>query len=265
MSSRDDDDSRGRGSDDGLNHDVNDDHGRGRGSDDGIFHDINDDHGGRRSSDSSNDDRSRGDDSSSGNHKSFKFEIVNGQVTAVFELKDGELKSKSLTDNGRKSYTVDGNDVIRTEIKPFGSEITRYSDADGDGIYARVSEQWQVSSNTNGVTPKLTDIIHFSHTSDDDLIAVRSGDDSRGGGGADRFIVREAAHLRIEDFSSHDGDMLVFDTGFGLSSKDDLASHVTNTHHDGNNFIVNFGSDVSITLIGVQVDQIGWGDVDVLS
>ncbi len=233
--------------------------------DDGIFHDINDDNGGRRGTERSSDDHSRRDDSSSGNHKQFKFEIADGQVTAVFELKDGELKSKSLTDNGRKSYTVDGNDVIRTELKPFGTEITRYSDTDGDGTYARVSEQWQVSSNINGVTPKLTGIIHFSHTDNDDLIAVRSGDDSYGGKGADHFVMREAAHLRIEDFSSGDRDMLVFDTGLGLSSKDDLARHITNAQHDGNNFIVNFGSDISITLVGVQAGQIGWGDVDVLS
>ncbi len=265
MSSRDDDNSSGRGSDDGINHDINDDHGRGRGSDDGVNHDINDDHGGRRNDDRSSDDNSSGGINVSGNHKAFKFEIVNGQVTAVYEVKEGELKSKSLTDGGRKSYTVDGNDVIRTEIKPFGTEITRYSDDNGDGIYLRTSEQWQVSSNSNGVTPKFTDIIHFSHTSGDDRIAVRSGEDCRGGNGADDFVVREAAHLHIGDFSSREGDLLIFDTGLGLTSRDQLASYVTDTHHDGQNFIVNFGSDVSITLVGVQADQVSWNDVSVLS
>lgn len=265
MSSRDDDNGRGRGSDDGINHDINDDHGRGRGSDDGINHDVNDDHGGRRDDNSSSDDNSSGSVNGSGNHKAFKFEIANGQVVAVYELKDGELKPKSLTDNGRKSYTVDGNDVIRTEIKPFGTEITRYSDDNGDGIYIRTSEQWQVSSNSNGVVPKFTDIIHFSHSSGDDNIAVRSGEDCRGGNGADDFIVREAAHLRIDDFSSQQGDMLVFDTGLGLTSRDHLANYVTGAQYEGQNLIVNFGSDVSITLVGVQADQISWNDVSVLS
>ena len=68
-----------------------------RNNDDSIFHDINDDHGGRRNDDSG------GDDNSSGNHKSFKFEVLNNQVTAVYELKNGELDRKSLDDNGRKS------------------------------------------------------------------------------------------------------------------------------------------------------------------
>jgi len=104
-----------------------------------------DDHGGRRNDDFG------GDDNFSGNHKAFKFEIANNQVTAVYELKDGVLKPKSLDDHGTKSYTVDGNDVVRKEIKPFGTEITRYSDADGDGIFFRVSEQWQVSPNASGM------------------------------------------------------------------------------------------------------------------
>ena len=214
--------------------------------------------------DNENDDNGN-DDDSSGNHKVFKFEINNGQVTGVFELDDGVFEPKSLDDNGRKSYTVSGNDVIRTEIKPFGTEITRYSDADGDGLFVRVSEQWQVSTNPSGAVPRFTDTITFTPTSNDDNIAVRGGEHCRGGQGADDFIFREADHLRIEDFSSQDGDTLIFDTGLGLTSKEHLASFITDAHHDGQNFIVNFGPAVSITLVGVQPDQISWDDVSVLS
>ncbi len=221
----------------------------------------NADHGGHRHDDLSDD------DNSSGHHKIFKFTIENGQVTAVFELKDGVLEPKSLDDNGRKSYSVDGVDVIRTEIKPFGAEITRYSDADGDGLYLRISEQWQVSPNTsgNGIIPRVTDSISYSHTDGDDFIAVRGEEDCHGGNGADDFIFREAEHLRIQDFRSEDGDMLVFDTGLGLTSREHLASYITDSHQDGQNFIVNFGSDVSITLVGVQPDQISWDDISVFS
>lgn len=220
--------------------------------------------------DDGNDDNGGGDDSgsdddSSGNHKVFKFEINSGQVTAVFELDDGVFEPKSLDDNGRKSYTVSGNDVIRTEIKPFGTEITRYSDADGDGLFVRVSEQWQVSTNPSGIVPKFTESISFTPTSSDDNIAVRGGEHCRGGQGADDFIFREADHLRIEDYSSQDGDTLIFDTGLGLTSKEHLASFISEARHEGQNFIVNFGSAVSITLVGVQPDQISWDDVSVLS
>lgn len=65
-----DDDGRGRGMDDGPNHDVGDDHGSGgHGADDGPDHDLNDDHGGDRddsSSDDSSSDDSNDDNSGSG-------------------------------------------------------------------------------------------------------------------------------------------------------------------------------------------------------
>lgn len=56
-----------------------------------------------------------------------------------------------------------------------------------------------------------------------------------------------------------------FDTGFGLTSMDHLASFVTGSHHDGASFIVDFWSDASITREDVQPDQISWNDVSVLS
>lgn len=212
-----------------------------------------------------NDDDDHEDDQSGHDHKAFMFDIENGEVTAVFELDDGVWKPKSIDDDGSETYTVDGADVIRTEVKPFGTEITRYSDTDLDGVYFRASEQWQISPDASGIVPQLHETLRFSPTDDDDFIAVREGEDCFGGHGADDFVIREAAHLRINDFNSLEDDMLVFDTGLGLTSQAHLASFVTGIHHDGQNFIVDFGPDVSITLVGVQPDQISWDDVSVLS
>jgi hypothetical protein len=38
-------------------------------------------------------------------------------------------------------------------------------------------------------------------------------------------------------------------TGYGLT-RDEIASHITNIKIEADNFIVNFGDDVSITLVG---------------
>jgi hypothetical protein len=199
-------------------------------------------------------------------NKAFKFDIANGQVTAAYELDDGQWELESLDDDGGESYVVEANgDVVRTEIEPFGTEITRYADTDGDGIYFRVSEQWVISPGSGGVTPKFSGELRYSPTDDDDFIAVRAGEDCRGGRGADDFVIREAAHLRIADFKSLDDDVLVFDTGLGLTSREHLASFVSGIRQDDSNFIVDFGANVSITLIGVTPDQISWDDVSVLS
>ncbi|AEJ03025.1 hypothetical protein Nit79A3_3294 [Nitrosomonas sp. Is79A3] len=208
------------------------------------------------------------DDSSGHDHKAFKFTIVDGKVTEVFEQDDGSWKSKSIDDDGSETYTVEGSEVIRTEVKPFGTETTHYADMDADGVYLRVSEQWQISPDAppDGHHFKFEDDLSFSPSDGDDHIAVRGGEDCHGGNGADDFVIREAAHLRIADFNSlEDHDTLVFDTGLGLTSIAQLASFVTDAHHDGQDFIVHFGDDVSITLVGVQPDQISWDDVSVMS
>ncbi|WP_297744281.1 hypothetical protein [Nitrosomonas sp.] len=222
-----------------------------KGADDDLNHDINDD-------------RVTGidDSASGGNRKMFKFDIVNGQVVAVFEFEDGKLEQKSIDDDGTETYTLDGDAVIRTEIKLFGTEITRYEDSDGDGIFFRTSEVFQGSDDSPF---KFHETLRYSPTANDDFIAVRSGEHCQGGQGADDFVFREAGHLLIGDFHHGEGDRLVFDTGLGLTSNDHLASFITDARFQDDNFIVSFGDNVSITLIGIHDGQIGWDDVSVLS
>ncbi|SFE69788.1 hypothetical protein [Nitrosomonas sp. Nm166] len=201
----------------------------------------------------------------SGEHKTFQFTISDDQITEVFEIKDGVPEPKSVDDNS-ETYAVDGTEVVHTEIETLGIEVTRYADIDGDGSYHRISEQW--IPDTPGSGPfNIEDELKFSPTDDDDLIAVRGGEDCHGGSGADQFVFREAAHLRIGDFNSSEGDLLVFDTGLGLTSVDHLASFVTDIRRsdDDQDLIVDFGPDVSITFVGIQPDQISWDDVSVLS
>ncbi len=223
-------------------------------------------------SDNTDDDGDNDDDGidhtpESGEHKAFQFTIVDDQVTEVFEIKDGVSEPKPIDDDD-ETYTVESDGVVvRTEVEPFGTEITRFADIDGDTLYNRISEQFV--ANTTGSGPfVLEDDLSYSPTDDDDLIAVRGEEDCQGGNGADQFVFREAAHLRIGDFSSSTGDSLVFDTGLGLTSIEQLQGFVTGTHQDGENFVVDFGPDVSITFVGVQAEQpgqISWDDVSVLS
>lgn len=198
-------------------------------------------------------------------HKSFKFDIADGAVIAVYELDDGVWELKPIDDDGSETYTVEGDAVIRTETKPFGSEITRYEDIDGDGIYFRTAEEWVISPAGHSIAPKFSGMLHYLPTNNDDFIVVRGGEDSRGGLGADGFVVREAAHLRIEDFNTLEDDELIFDTGLGLTSQEQLINHITDFNYDGQDFIVHFGLHVSITLVGVQPDEISWGNVNILS
>ena len=202
-------------------------------------------------------------------NKAFKFTIDNGEVTEVFEIKDGVPEPKSIDDDGTETYAVSSDGVVtRTEVKPFGTEITRYADIDGDGNYNRISELWQSAPDAPGAGHfKFEDDLSYSSSDGDDNIAVRGGEDCHGGQGADDFVIREAVHLRIADFNSNEDGLIIFDTGLGLTSVDHLASFVTGIRRsdDDLDFIVDFGSVASITLVGVASDQISWDDVSVLS
>lgn len=181
------------------------------------------------SKDNLNDDRN--DDSSSGSNKLFVLTIEkNGEVTTFHKVENG-ITTQGSIDNS-DSFVING----------------------GDAFIIKDGQITHIKQTANG--PEVT---VFSDSDGDDFIVVS------GGQGADKFVFREAAHLRIEDFSSQEGDKLVFDTGLGLTSKEHLASFITDIHTEGENLIVDFGRDASITLIGVKPDQISFDHVDVLS
>ncbi len=212
-------------------------------------------------SDSSN---TGGDDNSGGGGKGYKFIITDGAITEVFEIKDGEEKPDPISDS--ETYAPgDNNTVVRTDLtEGVGSEITVYNDTDGDGIFHRFSEQW--APDTSGAGPfKIEDRLVYTGDDNSNKMAVRDGEDCHGGGGKDDFVLREAGNLRIADYSSSDDDLIVFDTGLGLKSNEEVQGYVTDLHYEGEDLVVVFGSAATVTLVGVPSDQISWDDVSVLS
>lgn len=204
-----------------------------------------------------------------GSHKAFQFTIAGSKVIEVFEIEGGVPEPEPIDNDGGETYTVSSDGVVtRIEVEPLGSEITRYADIDGDGYYNRISEQWQSAANApDSGRFKFIDNLSYFPSDEDDHIAVRGGEDCHGGQGSDDFVVREAAHLRITDFDSSEDGLIIFDTGLGLLSVDQLAGYVTGIRRsdDDQDFIVDFGSTASITLVGVPSDEISWDDVSVLS
>ena len=70
--------------------------------------------------------------------KGYKFDISNGVVTGVYEVKYGRVKADRIDQN--ETYTVDGTDVLKTE-RDFGDvEYSLFSDSDNNGIYQKTFE-----------------------------------------------------------------------------------------------------------------------------
>ena len=69
---------------------------------------------------------------------SYRFNLVNGQVSGLQEYDDGRWKNERIDRN--ESWSFDGTSLIQQEFKRYGTEVATFSDADGDGIFSKVSE-----------------------------------------------------------------------------------------------------------------------------
>lgn len=71
-----------------------------------------------------------------GSNKGYKFDVQDGVISAIYEIKNGRTKLKSIDQD--EQWTVDGEQIVKTEYEHGRQEITRYVDADGDGIYSKL-------------------------------------------------------------------------------------------------------------------------------
>ncbi len=99
-------------------------------------------------------------------NKSYRFTFdASNAVTAVYEIKNGRTKRESI--DADETWSFDGTLVTKTEIDDDETEITTYSDSDGDGTYTKVSEV----KTTTGVTA-TTERYKFDATSDGTVTAA---------------------------------------------------------------------------------------------
>ncbi len=81
---------------------------------------------------------------SNDSNKGYKFNIANGAVTAVYEVKNGRIKFEKMDRD--EVWSVDGGNVIKTEYEHGRTETTVYSDIDGDGIFAKMTKSYGTDS-----------------------------------------------------------------------------------------------------------------------
>jgi hypothetical protein len=68
----------------------------------------------------------------------YRFSLSGGAVTNLQEYDDGRWKNEKI--DGNETWSFDGTNLLQNEVKRFGIEVSTYSDADGDGIFTKVSE-----------------------------------------------------------------------------------------------------------------------------
>jgi hypothetical protein len=190
----------------------------------------------------------------------------NGNIVGLQELRrDGSLKLKDK-DIDESFAFVDGF-LLQQEIESDGTiELTTYQDIDGNGYFTKVSKKYLATADSP-LRYAIVEEAKFVGTSEEDIILLTDDTPTEGGTGADRFIVREAGHLTVADFTLEEGDRVSFDTGLGLNATEELAQFVSALSYDEANqtLSVQFGDYVSLTIVGVSQQQISWDLIEVLS
>ena len=79
--------------------------------------------------------------SGSESKRGYTFDLEGDTVINVRRVRGNRIKFERI-DEG-ETWTFDGSHLIQTQIKPLGTEIKTYSDADGDNVYSRLSEVFQ--------------------------------------------------------------------------------------------------------------------------
>lgn len=229
--------------------------------------------------------------------KGLQFPIVNNQVTQVLEIDhNGRQKQESIDRN--ETYSLDGRDVIKTEVERDGVEITRYSDANGDGIFVKVSESQQYGSDTgSGVSVGNGSRDTYRDNDNDDYDDNGYSDDNgyqgnalgfwtglsaintlaigapvggqtlaTGSAGVDHFVVKQLqGSMVIQGFNRLQGDKLVFDLNNGTQTWDQLVSQVSSVTMNGQDMVVGFqGGSAEIVLVGVDPWGVGADQVSVI-
>lgn len=69
--------------------------------------------------------------------ETHRFTLQGNSVVSVQEFDDGYWKTERIERN--ETYSFDGKYITKTETERYGTEVTKYVDADGDGIYAAIN------------------------------------------------------------------------------------------------------------------------------
>lgn len=179
--------------------------------------------------------------------KGYKFNIANGSVTAVYELKNGRLKNEGIDHN--ETWSVDGDNIVKSEWEHGRLQTTTYSDLDGDGIFSKGAQTHGTPIDSGATTRIPQEDYKFDITATGAVTAayeVKHGvaqiqridaNETYASRGAD-VVKTEFEHgvTQTTVYSDTDGDGLFSKVSKAYSSTDGASTLAWNgSHHGGDN------------------------------
>ena len=205
-------------------------------------------------------------------NKGYQFTVLNGAVTAVYDIKNGRAKFEKMDRD--ETWTVDGANIVKTESEHGRIETTLYSDINGDGIFAKMSKSYGTAS---PVIANSSSLISGSD-SDDQWRGNNSDDHYNSGHGNDSFkytnVFESGLTLstrdNIHDFTSGNKlDLSAIDAKSGNWTNDAFtyvgaAANVTTANANGAVWFENgilYGSNDRDTAAEFQIQLVGVTDL----
>ena len=195
-------------------------------------------------------------------NKGYQFTVVNGAVTAVYEIKNGRAKFEKIDRD--ESWSVDGNNIVKTETEHGRIETTIFSDIDGDGIFAKMTKTYSAAAVTSSTT--VNSYAHSTSGSDnDDLWRGNSNDDHYDGGQGNDQVSGGNGNDELRGASGNDrlsGDQGADDLYGGLGNdtfkySNVLESGLTSSTRD---HIYDFSAGDKIDLSGIDARSGNWSN-----
>ncbi len=101
----------------------------------------------------------------------YRFTLTSGTITGVQEMEKGRWQNEKIGRNESWSITADG--VVKTETDRDGTEVTLYTDANGDGVF------FEAYSLNRPVTSGVDDLYRFTFDSAGKVTTIQEWDDGR--------------------------------------------------------------------------------------
>lgn len=195
----------------------------------------------------------------------YQFDVANDSVTAVYEIERGYKSQERIDLN--ETWTVNGSNIIKTEVERGITETSTYTDADGDGVFTKVSKSYVSTDGTlwTGSSGSDSDDIWKGNNNDDHFYAGNGNDRLTGGNGADDLYGADGDDQLNGDSGTDDlyggigNDVL--SGGDGL---DHLEGGLDNDRLDGGSGddYLNGGAGVDSMLGGLGNDDLYGEDAD---
>lgn len=88
--------------------------------------------------------------SASGQENGYRIALSNGSLSAIYKVEHGRSTLKRADSD--ESWTLNGNQLIKTEQEHGITETTVYTDSDGNGIYTRQSQSSTASQDGSSLS-----------------------------------------------------------------------------------------------------------------